>query len=128
MAEPRFDFPEELVERAARVLDRSYDRHEATLEQIAREVLEAAFEAVPVTNYGIGLTLQFFDMVICVKDRELDSAAGVYVSGDEPTSFDALGHTIDLSWRQEPVPHLSRVTVADLELPPRLRNGGRADA
>lgn len=107
---------DEMIERAARVLDRAYDRHDATLESIAREVIEEAFSGVPLTSYGIGLALQFFDLVICVKDRGLASGAGVYRKGADPNGFDAVGHHLDISWGHEPH-YIKRVAVSKIYPP-----------
>lgn len=114
--QPSLEIHEDMIERAARVLDRSYDRHEMTLQQVAREVLEAAFEGVPITNYGIGLALQFFDLVICVKSFEMSARAGVYRKTG-PGEFEGLPHTIDASWGFEQGRHLKRVAISGLPAP-----------
>src|SRR5689334_6961830 len=86
---PEFTPHETMIERAAR----AWWAHESdsdvawsdVIESVrngyrarAREALHAAFEGVPMVNYGIGLALGFFDLVICVKEKDLGAAAGVY--------------------------------------------------
>lgn len=80
----------------------------------AEQVLHAAFEDVPITNYGIGLALQFFDLVICVKDRPMGAAAGVYRSNGDPDGFDGLSHSITVNYGHKPKRHIKSVTIGGL--------------
>lgn len=122
MAEPHLALSDEMIERAVLVGSRGDSRcpdgtpctHTACH---YRAILEAAFEGVPITNYGIGLCLQFFDVVICVKERGLESAAGVYVSNG-PDGFDALDHHLGLSWAENPR-RLRRIDISGIAAPCR---------
>lgn len=120
---PELVLHDDMVKRAARALDRAYDRHEMALEQVARDVLEAAFEEMPITNYGVGLALQFFDLVICVKDFESRPAAGVY-QATSPETFDALPHDIEVSYgyvgdgsMNERERYIKRIAISKLPAP-----------
>lgn len=62
------------------------------------------------------MSAHLFDLVICVKDDALRSAAGVYVSTG-PDSFDALSHHLDLLWSEKDGRHLSRVVVSGIAAP-----------
>jgi hypothetical protein len=85
--------------------------------EVMRAALRGAFDEVPLTNYGIGLALQFFDLVICVKDREHSPAAGVYRRTGKPHEFDAVPHTLEVNWGYKPTRYIKRVAVSRLEAP-----------
>lgn len=121
---------DEMIERACRVLDPEWvegkdhtPEGEATWDQ-AEKVVRAAFDGVPLTNYGIGLALQFFDLVICVKENVGGGPfprAGVYAS-DGPDGFVQLPHKLDVSWGHKPFRHLKRVAVSQIDCPEQEAN------
>jgi hypothetical protein len=112
-----------MVERAAKVLEETFGSAEIALEvapEVAREVIKAAFEGVPMTNYAIGTLLGFFDLVIVVKD--LDSRAAALVSRREagrPASegFETLGHDVTVNWKDKPTRYISGVAISKLDPP-----------
>ena len=116
MSDIRAVFSDDMIERASAVLDCSPAK--------AREALEAAFTGVPVTNYGIGLALQFFDYVICVKDRPMAPAAGVYCSSGEG-QFDSLPHEIEVNYGYKPTQHITRIALSKLP-PPQPKSDSEA--
>ncbi len=116
---PEVDIGDEMVERAARCLeDNGYEdtggMDRDVVRAALRAALRAAFRDVPVINYGIGLCLQFFDLVICIRDDGLQSRAGVYQHGGEPHTFDALDHHLNLTWSEKPRRHVARVDVSKI--------------
>jgi hypothetical protein len=111
---------DEMIERAAAVL--RDDAGEAGIahtdcRDLAEEMLRAAFDGVPLVNYGIGQALQFFDLVICVKDREHSPAAGVYRANGKPHEFDVVPHYLEVSWQHKPTRYIKRVAVSKLDPP-----------
>lgn len=102
---PRLRISDEMIERAARALAEEVDGQlipatEAMWEQAARRAVHAAFDAVPLTNFGIGLALQVFDRVICVKGTGFDAEAGVFVRNGDPNGFDGLPHTMSVQLKR----------------------------
>lgn len=112
MTEPKFVLGDEMIDRAARALEAGAGDG-SSWEDLARRALEAAFDVVPIVNYGVGLCLQFFDLVICVKEDGVRSAAGVYMAPGDPTEgFDALDHHLDLRWSEKPTRRLTSVAIS----------------
>jgi hypothetical protein len=107
-----------MVDRAARALeDAGYPNAGAMDRDAVRAALLAAFDGVPIVNYGIGLTLQFFDLVICVKDDALDTRACVYRRGSDPSTFDGVGHHLNVTWSGKGRRYMRRVDVTGIEAP-----------
>lgn len=84
----------------------------------AKAVIEAAFRGVPMTNYGIGLALQAFDLIIVVQDGGRVPATGVYRSSNPTEGFESLSHRLDVSWGERPTRFIKRVAISGIE-PPR---------
>ena len=110
---------ETMIERAAEVLEEMADSGTSS-HDVARGMIEAAFEGVPFNNYAMGTLLQDFDLVIVVKD--LDSRAAALVARRDgerrpEEGFETLGHDLIVDWKQSPARHISGVRVHKLDPP-----------
>lgn len=94
---------DEMIDRAADVLTEFTEPgaamgadHGMAAQDVARKMLEAAFEDVPLTNFGIGLLLQAVDRVIITRESGMDGVgAMVFVANGDPDGFDAAAHTLN---------------------------------
>jgi hypothetical protein len=114
--EPELTLHDEMLDRAADAL-KSLGFEAPDIRDCAEAVIRAAFQGVPMSNHSIGTLLQFFDLVICVKDHEMASAAGVYRANGDPDGFDGLGHSINVSYGYDPDRYIKSITISGLDSP-----------
>jgi hypothetical protein len=95
-----FVWSDESVQSGVAAFREAVEAGELDDEAVVRAVMEAVTKDVPPTNYGICLALNFFDLVICVKDHPGHPAVGAFRrDGDDPEAFLNLGGLgIDVSY------------------------------